>query len=331
MIFDTRFSDKEAMRYGVVDGTATIIKYEGDDARVVIPASIDGFKVTRIEPYAFSEKSMKYVQFPDTLEVIDHHGFSECRELLNLDFPDALKSIGNYAFYNCWGLEQVHLTAHIRSIGYGAFKNCEKLSEIVQDKIEGLDISIGSILDDLNQQIHVIMRHLHPDHPEQPIEEARVIFTEHDYEVVANVASMCKQFEATEIGSGKYIRYCIGIHDVDYNKYDGMFHVLLRGDSFDTIITVAMERLMYPYSLTMESARTYKDYIKEHALEAAKKFIQEDDKDKLVFLVNLGVLDAGETDQAIDLALALDKTEFTAFLMDYKHQNFSMADESFDL
>ena len=121
MIFDTRFSEKESIRYGVVDGTATIVKYEGDEMRVVIPASIDGFKVTKIEPYAFSEKSMKYIQFPDTLEVIDHHGFSECRELLNLDFPDSLKSIGNYAFYNCWALEQLHLSAHIRSFGFGAF------------------------------------------------------------------------------------------------------------------------------------------------------------------------------------------------------------------
>ena len=76
MIFDTRFSEKESMRYGVVDGTATIVKYEGDEMRVVIPASIDGFKVTKIEPYAFSEKSMKYIQFPDTLEVIDHHAVS---------------------------------------------------------------------------------------------------------------------------------------------------------------------------------------------------------------------------------------------------------------
>ena len=46
MIFDTRFSEKESIRYGVVDGTATIVKYEGDEMRVVIPASIDGFKVT---------------------------------------------------------------------------------------------------------------------------------------------------------------------------------------------------------------------------------------------------------------------------------------------
>ena len=102
MIFDTRFSEKESIRYGVVDGTATIVKYEGDEMRVVIPASIDGFKVTKIEPYAFSEKSMKYIQFPDTLEVIDHHGFSECRDLLNLDFQDL------HLFYQLL-LIQVHL------------------------------------------------------------------------------------------------------------------------------------------------------------------------------------------------------------------------------
>ena len=53
MIFDTRFSEKESMRYGVVDGTATIVKCEGDEMRVVIPASIDGFKVTKIEPLCF--------------------------------------------------------------------------------------------------------------------------------------------------------------------------------------------------------------------------------------------------------------------------------------
>lgn len=46
--------------------------------------------------------------------------------------------------------------------------------------------------------------------------------------MVANVASMCKQFESTEIGSGKYIRYCIGIQDVDYYKYDSMFYASFK-------------------------------------------------------------------------------------------------------
>ena len=40
MIFDTRFSEKESIRSGVVDGTATIVKYAGDEMRVVMPASI---------------------------------------------------------------------------------------------------------------------------------------------------------------------------------------------------------------------------------------------------------------------------------------------------
>lgn len=328
MFYDTHFSEADAMTYAVVNDKVTIIRYEADEMRVRIPASIDGIPVTRIEPYAFSEKSMKYIQLPETLEVIDHHGFSECRQIRQLDFPEGLKTIGNYAFYNCWGLEEVHLTASIRSIGYGAFKNCEKLAEIVQDKVEGQDISIGSILDDLNQQIHVVMRHLYPDRPE---EKAMVIFTEHDYEVVANVASMCKQFEATEIGSGKYIRYCIGIHDVDYNKYDGMFHVLLRGDSFDTIITVAIERLMYPYALTTDARETYTAYIREHNLEAAEKFVRDDAMEKLRFLAELGAMDSGTVDSAIDLAMTLNRPEYTAFLMDYKHQHFGMAEMSFDL
>ena len=106
MIFDTRFSEKEAMQYGVVDGNATIIKYEGDDMRVVIPASIDGFKVTKIEPYAFSEKSMKYIQFPDTLEVIGFSGFLEVhRQLcfLQLLGIGAGASDSTYPFHWFWG------------------------------------------------------------------------------------------------------------------------------------------------------------------------------------------------------------------------------------
>lgn len=89
MIFDTRFSEKEAMQYGVVDGNATIIKYEGDDMRVVIPASIDGFKVTKIEPYAFSDEIYEVYSVSGHIGGVRPHGFSECRELLNLDFPDS--------------------------------------------------------------------------------------------------------------------------------------------------------------------------------------------------------------------------------------------------
>ncbi len=331
MLQDLIYSEEDQMTYYLKDREAVIKSYEGDAMHVVIPGLLGGMPVTGIEPYAFSAKQMKYVTFPDSLKRIDHHGFSECRSIRKLDFPESVTWIGNYAFYNCWGLESVHLTAYIRSIGYGAFKNCEKLSEITQDKVEGCDISIGSLLDDLDQRIHVTMNHLYPDEPGRAPEPAMVIFPEHDYEIVANVASMCKQFESTEIGSGKYMRYCIGIHDVDYLKYDSMFYVLLRGDPFDTVITVAVERLMYPYGLTIEAGNVYRQYLREHADEAAEKFIHEDKFDKLKFLVHEAAFDREMTDRALDIAAAENRPEYTAFLMDYRHRHFSMADEEFDL
>lgn len=331
MFHDTYFDEAARMAYYIEKGEAVITEYKGDDHRIVIPGRLGGCPVTKIEPYAFSSKQMKYIAFPQTLKRIEHHGFSECRNVERLDFPDSLTWIGNYAFYNCWDLAFVHLTPYIRSIGYGAFKNCEKLSEIVQDKVAGLDISIGSLLDDLDQKIHVTMMHLYPEEPGRDPEPAMVIFPEHDYEIVANVASMCKQFESTEIGSGKYMRYCIGIHDVDYIKYDRMFYVLLRGDPFDTVVTVAIERLMYPYGLTMEAGKVYRDYLAEHIREAADKYIKEDNLPKMRFLVDEVGLTMEMCDHALDMADRFSRTEFTAFLMDYRHRHFSLADDEFDL
>lgn len=331
MIFDKHFSEEHQMEYAPVPGGLTIVSYLQDEDEVVIPSKIDGQPVIKIEPRAFSGKSVKYISFPPTLRTIDHHGFSECRQLVRIEFPPQLEVIGNYCFYNCYGLQMIHLTPYIRSIGFGAFKNCENLTEIVQDKIEGCDISIGSILDDLSQRIHVTMMHLYPEDPDRDPEPAKVIFTEHTYEIVANVASMCKQFESTEIGSGKYMRYCVGIKDVDYVKYDSMFYVLQRGDSFDTLITVAMERLMYPYALGLEAGHTYTEFIREHAAEAAEKFMQDDSMDKFRYLLGMDVLSAPETDALIDRAVMQKKADYTALLMDHRHKHFSMADETFDL
>ncbi len=322
------FDENSKISYTIENGEAVIYTCDDDGDSMVIPSELGGCPVTKIMPYAYSGKHMKYIRFPEQLHVIDHHGFSECRRIEHLDFPGELRTIGNYAFYNCIGVTFVHLTPYIKSIGFGAFKNCEKLTEVIQDKKEDCDISIGSILDDLNQAIHVTMRHLHED---GSYEDAKVTFTEHYYEVVANVASMCKQFESTEFGSGKYMRYCLGMDDVDYTKYDSMFYVLLRGDPLRIIVTVAMDRLMFPYMLKDEYRAQYIDYLKEHALEAGELFVRDVDMDKLHYFLSLDVLGMEDTDRLIDEAAEMDKPALTSVLMDYRHSHFSMADVTFDL
>ena len=110
-----------------------------------------------------------------------------------------------------------------------------------------------------------------------------------------------------------------------------MVNQLLRGDTFDTIITVAVERLMYPYALGQEAANTYREYIREHAMQAAEKFLRDDSMEKMRFLVGMDIFSVQETDALIDRAVAAQKADYTALLMDYRHRSFSMADESFEL
>lgn len=316
--------EEKDFSYRIRDGKAQIENYAGSARSVIIPETLGGCPVTRILPCAFENKDMVRVHFPSGLEVIEHHGFAGCSSIEHLELTGCLRQIGNYAFYNCLNLRVLHLGAAVRSIGFGAFKNCELLEELIQDKESGHDMNIGSILDDLDQEIHVEIRHR-----ELPADQgrARVTFTRHSYEIVANVASMCKQFESTEYGSGKYLRYCIGNDDIDYTKYDGMFYVLLRGDSFETIITVVMDRLMYPYALTEGAAGRYAAYLQEYAQQAGLLFIQKGQTDRLRFLCEKDMLTRDALDALIDASVQTDDAAVTAYLMDCRHQKFPADDQ----
>ena len=125
------------MEYIKDEKGVTITSYLSDEDEVMIPTMIDDLPVRKIEANTFSGKKMKYVYLPQQLEIIEHHAFSDCRNIQRVEFPQTLRSIGNYAFYNCWELRGLHLPSRLRSIGFGAFMNCEKLQELVQDKEEG--------------------------------------------------------------------------------------------------------------------------------------------------------------------------------------------------
>lgn len=326
MIFGELESKELGVKY-VPDGErgVSITKYLRDENDVAVPEEIDGMPVKKIMPYAFADKNMKYLQLPRSLEIIDHHGFSGCRRIQKIVFPEKLEIIGNYAFYNCWDIREIHLPASLRSIGFGAFMNCEMLSELVQDKVEGQEISIGSIMNDLTQPMHVTVRHLYPDR--EP-EIAKTFFTEFHYETV-EVVSICRRVSTKIVGTGSWMRYCIGSQDIDYVKYDSMFNVICREDNDKIKITVAVERLMYPYELREDAKNVYTRFLREHAMESAQYFLESDSIEKLKFITRLGLLDREEIDKLIDNTIRMNKTEYTAFLMDYRHKNFDIAEEEF--
>ena len=133
---------------------AAIIRYDGGDIDIMIPAELGGVPVrvisreafcnskyitsviipdgvTEIGKYAFSGCiGISNVTFPASLRSIGEGAFYGCRSLTNVSFSDGLKKIGSFAFFRCLHLQSVSLPSTLRSIEDSAFDGCGMLETI---------------------------------------------------------------------------------------------------------------------------------------------------------------------------------------------------------
>ncbi len=153
--------------YEILEGQVTITGYTGSDEHVVIPSEIEGLPVKAIgetfeehgnvpfgPSYAFaSNKTLKSVVIPDTVEylgvmsfmscealetvqfsanlrVIGQSAFFYCRALKEVILPDSLQELENEAFLACYALEKVKLPANLEKINDATFFSCRNLSDI---------------------------------------------------------------------------------------------------------------------------------------------------------------------------------------------------------
>ena len=124
-------TEEEEFSYKVVSGKAWITSYNGNDADVIIPDTIDGYDVTHIDGSAFANKSfITSVSIPDTITDIGTSAFIGCSGLTEIDLPDALVSIGTGTFNMCYGLEEIVIPSSVRMIEYGAFYACSNLRSV---------------------------------------------------------------------------------------------------------------------------------------------------------------------------------------------------------
>ena len=114
------------------DGTVYIYKYNGKNATLTIPETIDGKNVTGIFGEAFSNTDIvKNISLPNTLKTISSKAFFECKSLETVNMPDTLTFIGDYAFCNCTHLKEIILPRDLEHIGVTAFDGCSSLSKVV--------------------------------------------------------------------------------------------------------------------------------------------------------------------------------------------------------
>ena len=117
--------------YTVKNNEITITKYTGSEAQVVIPDSIDGYKVAQIGDYAFSQNGkINKVTVPQTVYRIGSSAFSESPNLESVQLSDSVENIGSMAFEECINLREVKLPKSLYTICEETFYGCESLESI---------------------------------------------------------------------------------------------------------------------------------------------------------------------------------------------------------
>ena len=118
----------------------TIKGYIGTNPNITIPASINGYEVTKIYMYAFEDnKTIQTVQFEKGTHFreIGYSAFDGCSNLKKITLPSSLKVLSDASFINCSNLEKITIPEGVTYVtesehaGNGTFNGCVSLKEVI--------------------------------------------------------------------------------------------------------------------------------------------------------------------------------------------------------
>ena len=144
--------------YEIDKGTGTLVGYNGNDASLVVPKTIDGVEIKSIAlPAFFNCKTLASITIPDSITYINAYAFETCESLtsINIDennknyssvdgvifnkikttlircpegkiaknyvIPDSVVRIEGSAFEHCYSLESITVPSSLQFIGRSAF------------------------------------------------------------------------------------------------------------------------------------------------------------------------------------------------------------------
>lgn len=132
----------------VLAGNYVLIKYNGTDKDITLPAGIKSIGATFCD-----NSSITSISIPDSVTAIDYYAFCNCTNLASISIPDSVTSINDYAFSNCTSLASISIPDSVDSIGTEAFSNCTSLTSItIPDSVTsiGIDAFSGTKLNSIS-------------------------------------------------------------------------------------------------------------------------------------------------------------------------------------
>ena len=101
------------------------------DSKVIIPSEYEGLPVTKIDGYAFYERSnIIYVSTGENVTEIGDSAFYNCEKLEKVVLNGKIDNMVSLAFAHCQALKAVKIGKEVKEIGYYAFFECTALEKV---------------------------------------------------------------------------------------------------------------------------------------------------------------------------------------------------------
>jgi hypothetical protein len=143
----------------------SIRKYIGDKATVIIPTTIGGDPVLKIDSSAFyGNETVRAIILPEGLEVIGSTAFSGCPNLESINIPDSIIEVENSAFGNTPTLKLITWSSSLDVPDY-AFKGSGVASVVIPDGVKKIgayafdecanlrDVYIGNTVTEMGEKV----------------------------------------------------------------------------------------------------------------------------------------------------------------------------------
>jgi formylglycine-generating enzyme required for sulfatase activity len=113
------------------EGTVRVAKAEPAEGNMIMPETLDGYRVTEVDMNAFRGcTNLTGMVIADGVTYIGIYAFSGCTSLSSVAIPDGVDFISENTFFECTSLTNVTLGAGLKYIYPAAFEGCTSLSSV---------------------------------------------------------------------------------------------------------------------------------------------------------------------------------------------------------
>ena len=305
----------------------------GYDAIVELPDMLEGLPVTELGAYIFSDHidqaELKMMQEKENFctedgtetQPDDDMPQAAGNRVEEVRLPRQLKKIGRYAFYNCFHLGKLTFYGKMQDLGAGALTGCHRMEQIFMETDEKGESGLRDFLTELPETLRVDMI-INGEH-------GRFWFPEFFEEGVENTPA--RILENHVHGSGIRYRNSFVHKKLNTLEYDRLFPYAVAWEQERIVLNLALDRILYPVSMTEEAREKYLVHIKEHAQQAIKLLGEQKAYEPMQKILKELSPDRATTEKMIEIAQKAEDSRWVSILMNELQKHGRKQRKAFEL